>query len=999
MIEVSQMYKDTLASGTRNFNAIINITLEDGTRLPNLTNANLRAFSIDDAVSDDNSFTMLGSTIINQCSITLDNLSGEYFQYNFKYADVVVYIDYPLLDGTVERIRKGTFYVDDDRYVGGTVELTCFDNLAKLDKDYAISELDYPATIEDIILDACNVCGVEFSYTRIPYSDFLVPAKPIKEQTTFRQVVGWAAQIVGCYVRCDTYGRLELNWCNLTALEEAYGSLDGGTFDSNTPYETGDIADGGRFNPWNVGYIISSATLESQSESHQFYYNYAQDIAIEDIIISGVTIVVDSKLFLDNTNKLALGIKNGNLIMERTDDAPATFSLDESGNLIVSYTNPSDVFEIDENGDVIMHTDADMARDDTDDGSYSVGSDGYVITIEKNELITADIAQQVVTLLGDKLVGMRFRKASTNHMSDPTIEAGDIAVLWDTKNRSYPIIVTRTNFKIGSQQRTVCGVESPTKNSATRYTETAKAYLRIKEALRTEKTSREQAVNNLATKLAASSGLYSTIETTESGNIYYLHDRPDLDDSQIIWKMTAEAWGVSSDGGQTWNGGMTVDGDTIVRILSAVGVDADWIRTGIIKDRNGLNYINLENGNLQFKSSTSSAWLEFTNGSIRTYTPSRGVNGVRILGDSIYIYNWNNAGELSGKICSLSNSADDIGYSQNNGIGLLANASTSSFMYLGFTWESSLDPAPVLGIRNLSTTGSALYEACSWKEHCFRSDIHFERKSTSSDNFETTFRIRNKSESHNDVTLQGVAMDKYKFLDLWCGVELYTSSTLTEFGLNTIEYSPISIKNDVTIRGGYDIRVTQGSIELGYGGINNMNFVELRGRTNSSGSGEVRVAGGFSCSGTKNRVVKTKTYGTIALTAYETTTPYFGDLGIGRLDSSGVCYIKLDEIFLETVTSNCEYIVFLQKEGPGDLWIANKYSTYFEVNGTPNLKFAWEVKIKQLGYENNRLERDCVQLDNENDGTSIYNYEDVGFATYLQFIKETTDIDLTKETQ
>ena len=53
----------------------------------------------------------------------------------------------------------------------------------------------------------------------------------------------------------------------------------------------------------------------------------------------------------------------------------------------------------------------------------------------------------------------------------------------------------------------------------------------------------------------------------------------------MVWKMTAEAWAVSTDGGKTWNAGMTVDGDTIVRILNAVGVNADWIETGSITVR------------------------------------------------------------------------------------------------------------------------------------------------------------------------------------------------------------------------------------------------------------------------------------------------------------------------------------------------------------------------------------------------------------------------------
>lgn len=912
MIEVSQMYKDTLASGTRNFNAIINITLEDGTRLPNLTNADLRAFSIDDAVSDDNSFTMLGSTIINQCSITLDNLSGKYFQYNFKYADVVVYIDYPLLDGTVERIRKGTFYVDDDKYVGGTVELTCFDNLAKLDKDYAASKLDYPATIEDIILDACNVCGIEFSHTKIPYSDFLVPAKPIKEQTTFRQVVGWAAQIVGCYVRCDTYGRLELNWCNLTALEEAYGSLDGGTFDSSTPYETGDIADGGRFNPWNVGYIISSATLESQSESHQFYYNYTQDIAIEDTLISGVTIVVDSKV------------------------------------------------------------------SDTEDSSYSVGSDGYVITIEKNELITADIAQQVVTLLGDKLIGMRFRKASTNHMSDPTIEAGDIAVLWDTKNRSYPIIVTRTNFKIGSQQRTVCGVESPTKNSATRYTETAKAYLRIKEALRTEKTSREQAVNNLATRLAASSGLYSTIETTESGNIYYLHDRPDLDDSQIIWKMTAEAWGVSSDGGQTWNGGMTVDGDTIVRILSAVGIDADWIRTGIIKDRNGLNYINLDNGNLQFRSSTSKAYINFTNAVIETYNTWAGTRGVAISDNKVQFYNWDSAGQLTAYLTSTADKAR-----QYFGAAFVKPWASR---YVGFAYDVEGDELNTY--YGLCLYGSETNDPIlrSYLPHKFRNSLALEGyNGTSYKNF-LTLSLRNTD--NGAIKLAGVCSN---YMNIATGevpsdrdgIIISSKSVRNTLGLSDSEYSNVTIIEDVTISGGYDLILASGGshLQLNYGSQSG-GSVDLYAWPRN-GELCVHSTGGLSCSGTKNRIVATKEYGEIALSAYETTTPYFADIGSGTLDTDGICYIELDNVFLATINTDMEYFVFLQKEGPGDIWVADKQKTYFEVKGTPNLKFAWEIKARQRGYEKHRLERsyDTGELTN-------LNYDDLGYSEYVRFINQ-----------
>lgn len=88
--------------------------------------------------------------------------------------------------------------------------------------------------------------------------------------------------------------------------------------------------------------------------------------------------------------------------------------------------------------------------------------------------------------------------------------------------------------------------------------------------------------------------MYTTVVKPETGgNIYYLHNRPKLEDSDMVWKMTAEAWGVStskdSDGNFIWNAGMTVDGDTIVRILTATGVNADWINAGeiLVKDNNG----------------------------------------------------------------------------------------------------------------------------------------------------------------------------------------------------------------------------------------------------------------------------------------------------------------------------------------------------------------------------------------------------------------------------
>ena len=121
--------------------------------------------------------------------------------------------------------------------------------------------------------------------------------------------------------------------------------------------------------------------------------------------------------------------------------------------------------------------------------------------------------------------------------------------------------------------------------------------------------------------------------------------------------------------------------------------------------------------------------------------------------------------------------------------------------------------------------------------------------------------------------------------------------------------------------------------------------------------GDTTVTGTFRVTGTKSRQVETDHYQERLLYAYETPTPYFGDLGEAVIDEDGFCFVDVDPIFAETVTKNYEYQVFLQKEGQGDCWVAEKQGAYFVIEGTPGLKVAWELKCAQSGYENYRLEQ------------------------------------------
>lgn len=117
------------------------------------------------------------------------------------------------------------------------------------------------------------------------------------------------------------------------------------------------------------------------------------------------------------------------------------------------------------------------------------------------------------------------------------------------------------------------------------------------------------------------------------------------------------------------------------------------------------------------------------------------------------------------------------------------------------------------------------------------------------------------------------------------------------------------------------------------------------------------TSGNFYTGGTKSRVSKTENYSDRFLYCYETPKPYFGDIGEATLDDAGTCYIFLDDIFRETVNTECKYQVFIQKYGDGDAWVSERTTDYFVVKGTPNLSFGWEIKARQRGYESERLEK------------------------------------------
>lgn len=216
------------------------------------------------------------------------------------------------------------------------------------------------------------------------------------------------------------------------------------------------------------------------------------------------------------------------------------------------------------------------------------GTDDYALEIT-NPLIEGH-EDDAINLIGDVLIGVKLRGFSGEFFPDPTIEFMDLACVVDRKDKVYPTFITSLEFNYLGSSSFSCGIKDPERQKSTYYSEATKVYEKAKKEIKQNKTEFEAAVDNLNKTLENASGMYSTESPQPDGSmITYIHDKPTVEESKNVIKVTSEAIGISSDGGKTYPYGLFLTGDLITRILYAIGINADYINSGslTIKDKNG----------------------------------------------------------------------------------------------------------------------------------------------------------------------------------------------------------------------------------------------------------------------------------------------------------------------------------------------------------------------------------------------------------------------------
>lgn len=108
--------------------------------------------------------------------------------------------------------------------------------------------------------------------------------------------------------------------------------------------------------------------------------------------------------------------------------------------------------------------------------------------------------------------------------------------------------------------------------------------------------------------------------------------------------------------------------------------------------------------------------------------------------------------------------------------------------------------------------------------------------------------------------------------------------------------------------------------------------------------------GNFKCTGTKNRIVQTENFGTVAMNAFETAGAYFADICSGKIASDGKCVVYLNRKFIETIDCDCEYQILITAVNKKSNLYVVKEQEFFTVFGESETYFDCMIIARQKGY-------------------------------------------------
>ena len=546
MINVSDTFKQKLADGEPVWE-VVDITFPDG-RTKTVQNEIMSSNNSFSDCAESSSFP-IGCVVCKSMTLELDNTSDQWKNYNFYMAKVHAYLKMQ----TSVASPAATDELLDENYdpildqSGGAILAT---KAATEDRVETIDKGIYTITTPEQYGEILSFTALDDMYkTNATYISHLVLPQSI--ETLVRDA-------------CETLGIP-------SEVSMAHGNLIVSEIPENMTFR--------QLFGWAAMLETANARLDSRGylrfirwdfSNVQEDYNAVVDADGNVTFKGGASI--DSESFISPTGNWTIDSDGFLTLIES--------AADTSENLKDFFTSPT------VSSDDIVIT-GNKLKNRENEAMY--GSTGYVLELE-NDLVADSDLDTVAAQIGDSIIGAKFRNMSGELVYNPLIEFGDMAYTYDRKWNRYITPLTDVSCSVNGKTTVKTQADDPIRGMSKFQSESTKAIVEARRLVKKEKTAREKAVEKLEETLKNSSGLYETSVTQEDGStITYLHDKPTLAESKNVIKFTAEAIGVSNDGGKTYPYGFFLTGDLIAKILYAHGINADYIDTGalIVRDSDG----------------------------------------------------------------------------------------------------------------------------------------------------------------------------------------------------------------------------------------------------------------------------------------------------------------------------------------------------------------------------------------------------------------------------
>lgn len=222
------------------------------------------------------------------------------------------------------------------------------------------------------------------------------------------------------------------------------------------------------------------------------------------------------------------------------------------------------------------------------DEEYLYGTEGYVIDISDNQLLAGN-EEEGVSRIGQILEGFELLPFSLSSIPVGYATFGDAIQFKDGRGNLHRSYATDIEFNFADGTEFSCKAKS-LETQGLEYPSGMRAQVeqvlgKVEEKISAYDTKLKQ-MNDLA---ANALGFYYTEIVQPDGSVIaYRHNKLRLAESKIVYKTAADGFFVTSDYQGTdeattaagkWTSGFDSNGDAVLNILYAIGIQAKWINT------------------------------------------------------------------------------------------------------------------------------------------------------------------------------------------------------------------------------------------------------------------------------------------------------------------------------------------------------------------------------------------------------------------------------------